>query len=152
MSGRVLQKYHVWQHSEDGDVLIRTTSYSLPAALHRHVTLIQPTTIFSRTRLQRSHISIMENVFDAASLEALASSTEKADCNAIVTVGCLKELYNATGYVPTATNGNKIGITGYANQSFNLGDLRTFYQEQRMDAVGSEENIDVVLVNGVISL
>lgn len=94
----------------------------------------------------------MENVFDSASLDALASSTENADCNAVVTVDCLNSLYNATGYIPSATNGNKIGITGYANQSFNLGDLRTFYQEQRTDAVGSEENIEVVLVNGMFAL
>lgn len=138
----------MWRHIEDGDILIRTTSYSLPATLHSHITLIQPTTIFARNKLHRSHISIIENVFDAASLESLASST---DCNATVTVDCLKELYNATGYTPSATNGNRIGVTGYANQSFNLGDLRTFYQEQRKDAVGSEDNVEVVLVNGAFS-
>ncbi|KAJ3996969.1 peptidase S8/S53 domain-containing protein [Lentinula boryana] len=39
--------YNVWKH-DDGDLIIRTTSYSLPEHLVDHIDLIQPTTMFAR--------------------------------------------------------------------------------------------------------
>lgn len=43
MRGRVSQKYYMWQHAVDGDVIVRTTSYALPEDLHEHVSGVQPT-------------------------------------------------------------------------------------------------------------
>lgn len=39
--------------------------------------------------------------------------TVDASCNTTITVSCLKQLYNAVGYVASNTPQNSIGITGY---------------------------------------
>jgi hypothetical protein len=39
--------------------------------------------------------------------------TVDASCNTTITVTCLKQLYNAVGYVPSGDSKNSIGITGY---------------------------------------
>ena len=44
----------MWKHAQDGDVLVRTTEYSLPAHLDEHIELIQPTTAFNRAKGQRT--------------------------------------------------------------------------------------------------
>lgn len=60
-----------------------------------------------------------------------------ASCNTTVTIKCLQQLYNAVGYVPSATANNSIAITGYLEEFANKQDLQTFYAEQRPDAVNS---------------
>src|SRR5260370_2184401 len=52
------------------------------------------------------------------------------NCNHTVTVSCLRELYNVSGYAPTATATNKIGITGYLRQFATNGDLHSFSKPQ----------------------
>ncbi len=68
------------------------------------------------------------------------------NCNHTVTVSCLRELYNVSGYAPTATATNKIGITGYLGQFANNGDLQSFFKAEVPAAVNS--TFQTVLVNG----
>lgn len=68
-----------------------------------------------------------------------------ASCNQTITITCIQQLYNAVGFTPSATNGNKIGITGYLEQFANFADLQTFYAQERPDASGS--NFSVVSIN-----
>ncbi len=70
-----------------------------------------------------------------------------ASCNETITITCLQELYNAVGYVPSATIGNKIGITGYLDQFANIQDLQSFFAKQRPDALGS--NFTFISINGM---
>jgi len=41
------------------------------------------------------------------------------------------------GYIPSASNGNQIGITGYLEEYANLADLQQFFADQRPDALNS---------------
>lgn len=41
-------EYSVFQHSKDGDILVRAPEWSLPEHLHEHIDVIQPTTSFFR--------------------------------------------------------------------------------------------------------
>lgn len=93
-----------------------------------------------------------------------------ASCNSTITPTCLKQLYNAVGYVPSAIKKNEIGITGYLDQYANLEDLKLFYEDevpaavntsfkfvsingglnnQSTDAAGVEANLDVQFAFGI---
>ncbi|KAG6828489.1 hypothetical protein H0H92_007804 [Tricholoma furcatifolium] len=143
-------KYHVWKH-EEGDTLVRTTSYSLPEDLHEHVDVIQPTTMFGRLHGMKSTIiwsekaeasSIVQNL--APIYNAATGVTVDASCNSTITVTCLQQLYNAVGLTPTA-HGNSIAVTGYLEQFANFQDLQSFYADQVPAAVNS--SFQVISIN-----
>lgn len=69
-----------------------------------------------------------------------------ASCNTTITITCLKQLYNAVGFTPSATNGNQIGITGYLEQFANIQDLQLFFADQLPSALNS--SFKFVSVNG----
>jgi tripeptidyl-peptidase-1 len=145
----------VWQHAQDGDVLVRTTEYSLPAHLDKHIELIQPTTAFNRAKGQRTTFRF-SHVLDAAPSSSDSDNkiyvpgsgvTVDASCNTTITVTCLKQLYNAVDYVPKAAHKNAIALTGYTEEFANFADLQQFYADQVPAAVNT--SFDVVLINGV---
>ncbi|KLO19908.1 tripeptidyl peptidase A [Schizopora paradoxa] len=143
--------FHVWTHEESGDAVIRTLSYSLPESLHEHIDLIQPTTMFARMKKQKTTFRWSEK--QATSAAAPGSKIQlsngisvDASCNETVTITCLKELYNAVGFEPSAKNGNQIGITGYLEQFANLEDLKLFFADQNPAAVNS--SFKFVSING----
>ncbi|KDR84041.1 hypothetical protein GALMADRAFT_693836 [Galerina marginata CBS 339.88] len=138
--------YHVWEHTDSGDRLVRTTSYSLPSNLHSHVDVIQPTTMFGRFKGQKSTIfkiedapSLLDKVAEAVpiALGDATGVTVDPSCNTTITISCLQQLYNAVGYVPSANSRNSIGITGYLEEFANIQDLQSFFAEQRPDALNS---------------
>ncbi|KAF5388189.1 hypothetical protein D9615_000690 [Tricholomella constricta] len=134
--------YHVWKH-DNGDRIVRTTSYSLPEDLHDHIDLIQPTTMFGQFKELKSTIVFSDDTEAPAQFKNLAPIVNAAtgvpvdaSCNATITIKCLQQLYNAVGFTPTHA-GNSIGITGYLEQFANIQDLQSFYADQRPDALGS---------------
>jgi tripeptidyl-peptidase I len=147
-----VQEYHVWEHAS-GDTLIRTTSYSLPEHLDDHVELIQPTTLFSRFRGMKTSFhfdqasSSSSDAADAPAINVPSASGGHVDasCNTTVTVSCLKQLYNAVGFTPSA-KGNQVAATGYLDQFANFADLQAFYKDQVPAAVNS--SFKVVSING----
>ncbi|KAI0737696.1 tripeptidyl peptidase A [Daedaleopsis nitida] len=151
-------EYHVWTHGASGDAIVRTTAYSLPEHLHDHVELVQPTTMFSRTRSLRTTFHInpetSEKKVSVASAEAdppisvpsAAGGHVDASCNTTITLTCLKQLYNAVGFTPSTKHGNKIGITGYLEEFANIQDLQLFYADQLPAALNT--NFTTALVNG----
>lgn len=153
-----MQKYYVWQH-ENGDYTVRTTSYSLPAHLHAHVDVIQPTTMFAQWKGMKSTLfyedgkeeesSIVANTALPIINAATGVSVDPA-CNVSITVSCLKQLYNAVGYVPKATKKNSIAATGYLEQNANIADLQQFYADQVPEAVGT--NFTFISVKGTCLL
>ncbi|KAJ2934290.1 hypothetical protein H1R20_g2804, partial [Candolleomyces eurysporus] len=150
-------KYNVWKHTASGDVLVRTTSYSLPAELYDYIDVIQPTTMFGRLRTARSTIVWNDDEdLSSAALAKVGTITDTASgavvdatCNRTITIKCLQQLYNAEGYTPLATVKNSIGITGYLEQFANIQDLQSFYADQRTDALNTSFNF--VSVNGGIN-
>ncbi|KAF8969345.1 peptidase S8/S53 domain-containing protein [Flammula alnicola] len=137
-------KYHVWKHTESGDYLVRTTSYSLPTNLHDHVELVQPTTMFGRFKPEKSDIfsatpipdSLIQATKGGSPVNAASGVTVDPSCNSIITITCLQQLYNAVGFTPSA-KGNSVGITGYLEQFANQQDLQSFFADQRPDALNS---------------
>ncbi|KAH9005507.1 tripeptidyl peptidase A [Lactarius hatsudake] len=147
-------EFRVWKHTQDGDILVRTTEYSLPAHLDEHIELIQPTTAFNRAKGQRTTFrfspapEMASSSLSSDDKISVAGSgvTVDASCNTTITVSCLKQLYNAVDYVPQATDKNAIALTGYLEQFANFADLQQFYVDQVPAAINT--SFDVVLING----
>ena len=168
-----LQEFHLWKHAIDGDVLLRTTHYSLPEYLHPHVELVQPTTYFGRPKAMSTTFSLLANISITVPLPGVPLSANISinittpnnhttvtnttgsstltdpllgvNCSMVVTVDCLQQLYNAVGYKPAATDKNAIGITGYLGQFANKADLQSFYAAEVPEAVNSA--FETVLIN-----
>ncbi|KAG0697324.1 peptidase S8/S53 domain-containing protein [Suillus ampliporus] len=144
--------YHVYKRAETGESIVRTMSYSLPEILHEHVDLIQPTTMFARSKAFKSTLHWATQLQPAVSsrsggtITGPAGNQIDASCTSTVTVSCLRQLYNAVDYNTSATNGNELGITGYLEQYANNLDLQQFYQLENPSAYGS--NYTFVSING----
>ncbi|KAJ7639343.1 subtilisin-like protein [Roridomyces roridus] len=144
-------KYHVWQHT-DGEYLVRTTFYSLPAAVYDHVDLIQPTTLFGRFKPQNSSLTSPIHVENLPTLVDRATGlTVNASCNTEMTITCLREIYNATGYTPSADVGNSIGVTGYLENYANTADLQRLYEDQVPAAAAVNSTFKFISVNGGVN-
>ena len=119
--------------------------------MDNHVELIQPTTIFSRTTRQKTTFrwsqteTTLGTEATTGSITLPNGITVDASCNQTITISCLKQLYNAVGFVPKAKN-NQIGITGYLGEFANIADLQSFYANQVPAAVNS--SFEFVSVNG----
>lgn len=119
-------KYGVYKHIGSGETIVRTTTYSLPSVLHEHVSVITPTTYFGTTRTMMSHVFSQRPAekWDPTSRIASAQDGVPASCVEDITPSCLFALYNATGYVPKATDKNVLGVAGYLKQFANYADLQ----------------------------
>ncbi|KAH9039448.1 subtilisin-like protein [Lactarius deliciosus] len=152
-------EFRTWKHTQDGDVLVRTTEYSLPAHLDEHIELIQPTTAFNRAKGQHTtfRFSPVPDVTPSSLSDEKISVdgsgvTVDPSCNTTITVSCLKQLYNAVDYVPKATNKNAIALTGYLEEFANFADLQQFYADQvpaAVDEAGPEADLDVQFGLGI---
>jgi tripeptidyl-peptidase I len=110
--------------------------------------------MFSRVRAAKSTIVWSDDEPAANDLanappivDAVSGVTVDASCNHRITISCLQQLYNFTGFNPSS-GCNSIGITGYLEQYANFQDLQSFYKDQRPDAVNS--SFKFVSVNGVL--
>jgi len=142
-------KYSVYQH-HDGERVIRTENYSLPSNLHRHVDLIQPTTMFGRLLQQKSSIRVIEKI-PSTKVKRFLNPNARYQGNQCtnprsVTNGCLRQLYKTANYRPRVPQGNMIGITGYLEEVANHRDGQLFLRTQRPDQVG--RSFEMVQVHG----
>ncbi|KAJ6515249.1 subtilisin-like protein [Mycena sanguinolenta] len=148
-------KYHVWKHTTSGDYIVRTTSYSLPKHLLNHVELIQPTTMFGTFKRLKSaiqSISQTDSQIQAQNLPPIfdpaTGLTVDASCNTTITITCLRQIYNAVGYTPSAHVGNSVGISGYLGDFANRADLQLFFVDQVPAAAAVNATYNFVSVAG----
>ncbi|KAF8915388.1 peptidase S8/S53 domain-containing protein [Mucidula mucida] len=138
--------YQVWKHV-DGTHLVRTTSYSLPDYLHPHIDSCNLRRSLGDGRNRTAMSSLKRS---RPWLKDYASKSPERDCRPClqtsITIDCLLQLYNATGFTPSAP-GNSIGITGYLEQYANEADLQSFYADQVPKAINS--SFEVISVKGV---
>ncbi|KAF9450674.1 subtilisin-like protein [Macrolepiota fuliginosa MF-IS2] len=151
-------KYHIWKYDGTDDHLIRTTDYSLPDHLHGHIELIQPTTIFARWNKMKATLHYdVGSLFKSSIKKVFSGNSHKADllgsvptvdpsCNATVTLSCLQQLYNFKDYRPQVPEKNSVGVSSYLEQFANLEDLKSFYLDQRPEAVNT--TFELISVNG----
>ncbi|KAH9012183.1 subtilisin-like protein [Lactarius pseudohatsudake] len=144
--------YRLYQHAKTNETVIRTISYGLPVVLHPHIKTVAPTTYFSSPRMLRHtphlrhRVGTMTAPAQAVSVD-LERELSRRDDIGPVTPSFVRWIYNTEGYVPAATDRNKLGITGFTEDSPSPDDLKGFMTEYRTDGADTA-TYDVVLVNG----
>jgi len=145
-------EYHVWQHEESGDAVVRTTSYSLPTHLHVHIDVVQPTTMFARMKGMRATYRFADEDVQTVGITeptipipSAYNGQVNASCNASITPTCLRELYNIGDYTPQAADVNKIACTGYLEEYANFEDFYDFNAKYLPEAIKS--TFDVIYIN-----
>lgn len=128
-------KYSIFFNPSSSSYIVRTTSYSLPKAIHPHVNVIAPTTYFGSMQKMKT-TSFVDPAIQAISdadiqeqREAITGrlkglATVPSSCARTVTPACLQALYNTTGYTPKATAVNVMGVAGYLEEFANDADLQ----------------------------
>ncbi|KAH9026412.1 subtilisin-like protein [Lactarius hengduanensis] len=108
--------YQLYRYAKTNETVIRTISYGLPVELHSHVKTVAPTTYFSSPRMLqhtprlRHRARTMAVPAKAASVD-LGRGLSRRDDIDFITPSFLRWIYNTLGYVPGATDRNKLGIT-----------------------------------------
>ncbi|KAI9439772.1 subtilisin-like protein [Lactarius indigo] len=163
--------YQLYRHTETNETIVRTTGYSLPAALHAHVQTVAPTTYFASPRMSwqtpRKHSGgAAAELVKASSgdlVTALPRRDDDGDGNGDgdgdsngdgdgdgegdgdVSPGFLHWLYKSFPYVPAATDQNVLGIAGYVGEYPNLTDLAMFMD--RFHGPGTKVPFIVIQLN-----
>jgi tripeptidyl-peptidase I len=144
-------KFYLYANERTGDAGIRTTEYSLPIELQKHINMVQPTTRFPSITVQRSLWRDLEKA-GVASGRALTTATapnsafNTTSCNATITPACLKHIYQFGDFKADPDNGNKFGIAGYLEEYAKYSDLKTFLKEYAPEAATG--NFSFQSVNG----
>ncbi|KAH9163944.1 subtilisin-like protein [Lactarius sanguifluus] len=140
--------YQLYRHVETNETVVRTVGYALPAALHRLVQTVVPTTCFSTPHTQWQSPR-KRSGGAAAGLKKPASGepvTVLSSRAFDATPSFLRFLYNTVEYTPAALDRNVFGIVGMLNEYPSPEDLERFMLLYRFE--GHNAAITVVQVNG----
>lgn len=140
-------EYHNYKH-EDGTVLPRATSWSLPRHLHGHIDMIQPTTAFTRkTANAATFVDLPEEV--PATYKTPVNSEIAKVCNvSSVTPECFATLYKTKGYRTKAANKNSVAFNNFLGEVVTLPDAEKFLAKYRPEAVSSAKTLKQISING----
>ncbi|KAH9011372.1 subtilisin-like protein [Lactarius pseudohatsudake] len=144
--------YQLYRYAKTNETIIRTISYGLPVELHSHIKTVAPTTYFSSPRMLRHtprlrrRVETMAAPAKAASVDLERELSRRDDIDP-VTPSFLRRIYNTVGYVPAATDRNKLGVTGFIGDSPRPDDLKEFMTKYRTDWADTA-TYNVVLING----
>jgi tripeptidyl-peptidase I len=143
-------QYHTFEH-ENGNQVVRTLEWSLPAHLHEHIETIQPTTSFFR-----AHAQGVDHIVDSAAAvaDAMTAKYKPAggdDINSVcnissVTPQCFETLYKTKGYQARAAHKNQIGFTNYLGEHPIRTDLALFLSRFRPFAVSVAQKFKQLVI------
>jgi len=110
--------------------IFRTTEYSVPKNVKKHIQMIQPTTVFSTSKAKvidaQKTMPIPAGGVQTADFNGTtATQAQWQKCSAAMTPACIRAMYNITGYTPVVGS-NKMGINGYLEQYPQYDDLAKF--------------------------
>lgn len=150
--------YSIYEHEEEGTMLVRTPEFSLPQYLHDHIDVIEPTNSFLRPVKKAPKSTAKFQTFETANHEdasrTLASQVASngtgptvCDING-VTPGCLRSYYGTLDYVPQATDKNKVAIANYLGEVNIRSDLKLYLQNFRPEAVAAADDFQLISIDG----
>jgi tripeptidyl-peptidase-1 len=148
-------EYSIYEH-EDGTRLVRTSEWSLPEHLHKHISTIQPTTAFIRANphgiaAKRSTDlkPVPGHFVPPAKMLGDNLTGIAAVCNfSAVTPTCLRTLYDTIDYIPQVPGKNQIGLNDFLGETSNRSDTKIFLKMFRPDAVSAAYTFKQVSVAG----
>ncbi|KAH8193647.1 hypothetical protein TruAng_012185 [Truncatella angustata] len=149
--------FGIYNYEGTDDTRIRTLKYSVPEGLRTHITMIQPTTVFSRTRRHDSHIYKGENAegLEEGSEElsfnidtdVMANGTNPLKiCNYFITPACLRLVYKVGNYTAKPAAKTSIGVSGFLNQYAKHDMLQVFLDKYA--PIASSQSFTTPLING----
>ncbi|KIK61113.1 hypothetical protein GYMLUDRAFT_43210 [Collybiopsis luxurians FD-317 M1] len=152
-------EYQVYRHNESGEEQIGCHEYSVPAAIREHIDLIRPTVHFdhrpspkSETKFKRAgDVGKSPGTGPKTSptpIHTLPVSPGLADCDQMITLGCLRALYNVPEFKPRSLDKNSYGIVEFTPQAFLAGDLDLFFRNFSPNLVGVRPK--TVLIDGAV--
>lgn len=157
-------EYAVYEHSEDGDMLVRTPEWSLPRHLHEHIDVVQPTNSFFRPEMRiKNALSRRDKLVKEVDTFPLAQNTVAMGmdvqvdnsnpdiskvCNeTFVTPTCLRTLYGTIDYKPQALDKNHVGINNFLGEVNNRSDTNLFLKQFRPEAAGAGNQFKTIVIN-----
>ncbi|KAH9024610.1 subtilisin-like protein [Lactarius hengduanensis] len=141
--------YQLYRHVETNETVVRTVGYALPAALHRLVQTVVPTTYFSTPHTQwqsprKRQGGATAGLKKSVSGEPVTVLSSRDD--ELRSPWFLSSLYKTTEYRPAAADRNALGIVGILNDYPSPEDLAMFLSDYRPNA--ADAAFTVVQVNG----
>ena len=142
----LLQTQYYAYEDEQGVKIIRTPQYSLPAALHGHIDVVQPTNYFGNPTAMRRPFRLSSdqpvsriNEHQLEHSEHVSPAHGRTDvqrvCNeSAVSNQCLRTLYRTVDYVPQAPYLNEVAMTAFLKETANISDFHLFLSRFRPDA------------------
>ena len=154
-------EYHIFEHVDDEEVLIRAPEWSLPRHLHDHIETIQPTNSFFRPKSKRTLTDpyelpqLMEERDKIPTYDELAAAdkvslghinipdikdlpsdpTPIQACNKMaISPLCIRVLYGTLDYVPQVPEKQQVGLVNYLGQVSNRSDVQIYLERYRPEA------------------
>ncbi|KAI9453129.1 subtilisin-like protein [Lactarius psammicola] len=142
--------YQLYRHVESSEVIVRTIGFALPAALHRHVLTVAPSTTFfslpTRWQTTRNRSGgAATGLVESTSGEPATVLSSRLEFK-YIKPSDLHWLYDTYSYKPAATHKNVLGIAGFLGDYPSPADLAAFMRKYRSDAV--DATFIVKQVNG----
>jgi tripeptidyl-peptidase I len=149
-------EYHVYRHKETGEEQIGCHEYSIPADLREHIDLIKPTVHFKhRPSHQSTKFKRAGGLGEPSSItgpkqnpNAKLVPPSLANCDEMITLDCLRTLYDVPEFQPKALDKNSYGIVEFTPQAFLASDLDLFFSNFSPNLVGVRPK--TVLIDGAV--
>lgn len=144
-------EYFVYEHT-DGTRLVRTTEYSLPIDLHKHIAIITPTNQFLRSDPRsRKYRTGGAPIPYSLPAEPTVGSVD-AVCNfSLVTPTCLRTIYGTINYTAQVPGKNKVALNDFLGEVNLRSDAKQFLEMFRPDAVtGASEFEQISIAGGTV--
>ena len=157
-------KFHVFQHIDNEEIIIRAPEWSLPLHLHNHIETIQPTNSFFHPNPKRSsadpnelpqlvterdriptyeELAAADKVslghIDIPDIKDLPTNpTPVQACNKMaISPLCLRVLYGTFNYDPQVPEKQRIAVVNFLGQVSNRSDVQMYLERYRSDAAES---------------
>jgi tripeptidyl-peptidase-1 len=137
-------EFSVFNHTESGQMSVRTLEYSVPSDLQAHVKAIHPTTSFNGPLRARTPLTAI-----SAAKFAPEKRQTPASCDQTVTPSCLQSLYGIPSAPITSTK-SSLGVSAFSDQNANADDLTTFLKDFRPD-LSSDLTFITELFDGAVN-
>jgi tripeptidyl-peptidase-1 len=155
--------YTKFEH-RDGFSVSRAPEWSLPAHLHEHIEVVQPTTSFfnPRPEVYGSHAGPIMNELSVddlswweqvgqheyAARKGKGDVTDPSFCNVtFTTLDCLRTLYGTIDYKAQAVDKNSIGINNYLGETSRRDDAAQFLKAFRPEAAKAAYEFEFEIID-----
>ncbi|KAJ7290137.1 family S53 protease [Mycena rebaudengoi] len=139
--------FSVFTYTENGQEVVRTLEYSIPASLRRHIRLVTPTiSLLYNFRFDVPRRGPLITHSAAVVSERPSRVATALECNSTITPTCLQTMYNIPSWAATNKT-NAIEVAGYSNEWANQEDLTQFLETHRPD-IPANTSFDLIIVDG----